>query len=237
MEKKVMLITGASGGIGREIAHYFNNGKFHLLLHHNESKLAIPESEYVTHLKADLSQYVGVQDLIANALIPFNKVDIVINNSGISLSAMSWKTTVDDWNRTIAVNLTAPFLLSQGFIPAMRKLNYGVIINITSVVAQTGMPGTAAYAASKSGLIGLTKTLARELAPNNIRVNALALGYFNQGMINDVPQNIQEEIIESIPAKKLGDPLTICKTLEWLIDDASAYVNGQVINLNGGLYS
>jgi NAD(P)-dependent dehydrogenase (short-subunit alcohol dehydrogenase family) len=118
----------------------------------------------------------------------------------------------------------------------MRLKNSGCIINISSVVAQSGAIGTAAYAASKAGLIGLTKTQSKELATNNITVNALALGYFNTGMIEDVPVALQKDIVETIPMKRLGDPLTVCKAIEWLISPESAYITGQVINLNGGMY-
>jgi NAD(P)-dependent dehydrogenase (short-subunit alcohol dehydrogenase family) len=170
-------------------------------------------------------------------LSKFGKVDVLINNSGISRNAVTWKTTDADWEETLLVNLTAPFKLCRAFIPAMRKQNGGSIINITSVVAQTGVVGTAAYAASKAGLIGLTKTMAKELAPNNIGVNALSLGYFEKGMISNVPEDLKNEIVAQIPMKKLGSVQTICKTISWLIDDETSYVTGQVINLNGGLHS
>jgi NAD(P)-dependent dehydrogenase (short-subunit alcohol dehydrogenase family) len=150
---------------------------------------------------------------------------------------MSWKTEFEEWRETMAINLDAPFLLSKAVIPAMRAQKSGTIINVSSVVAQTGAIGTAAYAASKAGLIGLTKTLSKELAPANISVNALALGYFNTGMIEDVPNELQQEIIKSIPMNRLGETETVCKTIEWLIADEMRYVTGQVINLNGGMYS
>jgi len=150
---------------------------------------------------------------------------------------MSWKTDYDAWKETLAINLDAPFLLSKAIIPSMRSNKFGKIINISSVVAQTGAIGTAAYAASKAGLIGLTKTMSKELALNNISVNALALGYFKVGMIDDVPQEMQQAIIETIPKKELGNPSAVCKTIEWLISDEAEYVTGQIINLNGGMYS
>jgi NAD(P)-dependent dehydrogenase (short-subunit alcohol dehydrogenase family) len=167
----------------------------------------------------------------------FGGVDVLINNAGISRSGMSWKISEDDWKDTMEVNLNAPFRLSQGVIPSMRSKKYGRIINISSVVAQTGNVGTAAYAASKAGLIGLTKTLSKELAASGISVNALALGYFETGMIVDVPLDQQAQIIQGIPAGRLGSTDTVCKSVEWLLSDEAAYVTGQVINLNGGLHS
>jgi NAD(P)-dependent dehydrogenase (short-subunit alcohol dehydrogenase family) len=193
-------------------------------------------SDSIAYFQADLTNEDEVNRMIEAVINRFGRIDVLINNAGISKSAMSWKTSLDAWNETMAINLTAPFLVAKACIPSMRENGSGSIINISSVVGQTGQIGTAAYAASKAGLIGLTKTLAKELASNNITVNALALGYFSTGMIADVPQEQQDQIIESIPLKKLGDPATVCKTIEWLISSEAAYVTGQVIQLNGGLY-
>jgi 3-oxoacyl-[acyl-carrier protein] reductase len=193
-------------------------------------------SDSIAYFQADLTNEDEVNRMIEAVINRFGRVDVLINNAGISKSAISWKTSLDAWNETIAINLTAPFLVAKACIPSMRKNGSGSIINISSVVGQTGQIGTAAYTASKAGLIGLTKTLAKELVSNNITVNALALGYFSTGMIADVPQEQQDQIIESIPLKKLGDPATVCKTIEWLISSEAAYVTGQVIQLNGVLY-
>ena len=237
MDKKVILITGASGGIGRELALFFNKEQHHLILHSFHNDVNIQSSENCTFLKADLSKPYEIDQMVDAILAKYGKIDVLINNSGISRNSVTWKTNDEDWDETIRVNLTAPFKLCRAFIPAMRKQNSGSIINITSVVAQTGVVGTAAYAASKAGLIGLTKTMAKELAPNNINVNALSLGYFECGMISDVPDDLKNEIVNNIPMKRLGSVETICKTVAWLIDKDSVYVTGQVINLNGGLYS
>ncbi|MBP6091532.1 MAG: 3-oxoacyl-ACP reductase FabG [Crocinitomicaceae bacterium] len=236
MEKKVILITGASGGMGTHFTNWFKQQNVNLALHYFEAKNTMEASDSIAYFQADLTNEDEVNHMIEAVISRFGRVDVLINNAGISKSAMSWKTTLEDWNATVAVNLTAPFLVSKACVPAMRNAKIGRIINITSVVGQTGQIGTAAYAASKAGLIGLTKTMAKELAFNNITVNALALGYFSTGMIADVPQEQQDQIIESIPLKKLGDPAAVCKTVEWLISDEAAYVTGQVIELNGGLH-
>ncbi len=236
MEKKVILITGASGGMGTHFTNWFKQQNVNLALHYFEAKNTMEALDSIAYFQADLTNEAEVTRMIEAVLIRFGRIDVLINNAGISKSAMSWKTTLEDWNTTLAVNLTAPFLVSKACISAMRNAKIGRIINITSVVGQTGHIGTAAYAASKAGLIGLTKTMAKELANNNITVNALALGYFSTGMIADVPQQQQDQIIESIPLKKLGDPAAVCKTVEWLISDEAAYVTGQVIELNGGLH-
>ena len=236
MEKKVILITGASGGMGTHFTNWFKQQNVNLALHYFEAKNTMEASDSIAYFQADLTNEDEVNRMSEAVISRFGRIDVLINNAGISKSAMSWKTTLEDWNATITVNLTAPFFVSKACVPAMRNAKIGRIINITSVVGQTGQIGTAAYAASKAGLIGLTKTMAKELATNNITVNALALGYFSTGMIADVPQEQQNQIIESIPLKKLGDPAAVCKTVEWLISDEAAYITGQVIELNGGLH-
>jgi NAD(P)-dependent dehydrogenase (short-subunit alcohol dehydrogenase family) len=237
MEKKVIVITGASGGMGKALTKWFLKEEYNLVLHHHASELEIENTENCFVVSGDLKSEAAIKDLVEQALSKFGRIDVLINNAGISRSAMSWKTELEAWKETMAINLDAPFLLSKEVIPGMRQRNFGKIINITSVVAQAGAIGTAAYAASKAGLIGLTKTLSKELASNNITVNALALGYFNTGMIEDVPTAMQEAIIATIPMKRLGDTDTVCKTIEWLIAEESAYITGQVINLNGGMFS
>lgn len=237
MGKKVILITGATGGMGKQLVSWFKNQDCLLILHYHDQDLDLVETDSIRFVKADLRLPEQIDEMAKKALDIFGRIDVLINNAGVSKSAMSWKMEFSDWKETMAINLDAPFLLSKAIIPSMRANNSGRIINISSVVAQTGAIGTAAYAASKAGLLGLTKTLSKELAPNGITVNSLALGYFNTGMIEDVPEDLQEAIIASIPLGKLGDPKTVCKTIEWLISDESSYVTGQVLNLNGGMYA
>ncbi len=237
MEKKVMLITGASGAMGLAVARWFAQQDYALALHYNNTAVALAENESIRHFQADLTREEAAIQLIAEVMNAFGRLDIVINNAGVSYSSMSWKTEAAIWKKTMAVNLDAPFYVCKAAIPHLREKARGRIINISSVVAQTGFPGTAAYAASKAGLIGLTKTLARELAPKKITVNVLALGYFNVGIIEDVPEDMQRAIISDIPCNRLGNPDTVSKTIEYLLSDEASYVTGQTINLNGGLFS
>jgi NAD(P)-dependent dehydrogenase (short-subunit alcohol dehydrogenase family) len=237
MDKKIIFITGASGGLGEAIAKYFLQQGHQLILHHNENPIGIEESNSVTHVKADLTNDEDLQKMFNKINNTVSHIDVLINNAGISKSSISWKTSTQDWDETIALNLTAPFKIAQRAIPLMRKNNWGRIINITSVVAQTGVVGTSAYAASKAGIIGLTKTLSKELIPFNITTNALALGYFDKGMIRDIPTELKEQIIDTIPAKELGQPAIICKTIDFLMQNEAHYINGQTLNLNGGLFS
>jgi NAD(P)-dependent dehydrogenase (short-subunit alcohol dehydrogenase family) len=237
MEKKIILITGASGGLGLTLSNYFSAQNHRLILCYNNHKPEIAENDHIIHIKADLRKSNQLEKAFQQAVSKWGKIDVLINNAGISKSNMSWKTSLDEWNETMQINLTAPFLFSKLVLPLMKKNAFGRIINISSVVAQTGVIGTSAYAASKSGLIGLTKTMSKEVAKHNITINALALGYFNKGMINDVPDNIKEEIIRTIPKNELGPPVIIAKTIDYLMSSDAHYVTGQTINLNGGLYS
>lgn len=235
MEQKVIVITGATGGLGRALVKHFEQQNVRLALHTFQQE---PFDVACAHawFKADLRDENQVASFIGTVIANFGRVDVLINNAGISKDGMSWKLSSSDFQEVIAVNLTAPFLLMKGFIPAMRSQEFGRIISISSVVAQTGVVGTSAYAASKAGLLGLTKTVAKETAQAGITVNALALGYFNEGMIEEVSQELQIQIIQQIPKKRLGTTDTICATVDWLISPAADYVTGQTISLNGGLF-
>lgn len=237
MEKKVILITGASGGLGSSMAEYFSQKDYALVLHHNENLPALEEGSNIMHFKADLTKEAEVDNMINAIIDRYKHLDIVVNNAGISDSTISWKTSLESWEKTMATNLTAPFLVCKHAIPFMRDQKWGRIINISSVVGQTGFIGTSAYTASKAGLIGLTKTLSKELSSSGVTANNLALGYFNKGMIRDVPDDLRKEIEEKIPLKRLGEPEAICHTIVYLIDTSANYITGQTINVNGGLYT
>jgi NAD(P)-dependent dehydrogenase (short-subunit alcohol dehydrogenase family) len=205
-------------------------------LHYHKHKPGVKGQNIRTY-PADISNEEEVKKLIQSVQSDFGRIDMVVHNAGVSRNGMSWKINQSDWDETIAVNLTGPFLVSKYVTPIMREQSFGRIVFMSSVVAQTGFIGTAAYAASKAGLLGLTKTLAKELAPKNIAVNAIALGYFNTGMIHDVPQEMQEQLKAKIPVGELGDPQQLIHLLETLFADEAGYMTGQTLNLNGGLYS
>lgn len=236
MEKKVILLTGASGALGTHIAAALKAAGHCLILQYRDHPLDAQDDDTLA-VRCDLGQVSDIRRLVEEGISRFGRIDALINNAGISRSSVSWKTTEEDWLETIRVNLNAPFFLSQAVIPHMREQGSGRIINVSSVVAQTGFAGTSAYAASKAGLLGLTKTLSKELARFNITVNAVALGYFNTGMISDVPQEAQEKLLEQVPVGKLGDPKVLIKAIEFLLSDEASFVTGQTMNLNGGLYS
>lgn len=236
MDKKVILITGATGGLGSAMVKHFEKQDVRLVLHTFQQEPFDVACEHAW-FKADLRDENQVQNLVTSAMANFGRVDVLINNAGISKNGMSWKLSPRDFNEVIAVNLTAPFLLCHGVIPSMRAHNFGRIITISSVVAQTGVPGTVAYAASKAGVLGMTKTIAKEVSNQSITCNALALGYFDQGMISEVSAELQEQIIAQIPKNRLGGVETILSTIDWLLKEESDYITGQTISLNGGLFT
>lgn len=236
MERKVIVITGATGGLGSEMVKHFEQQNVRLALHTFQQEPFDVACEHAW-FKADLRDPKQIDTLIAAILANFGRIDVLINNAGISKNGMSWKLSDADFNEVIAVNLTAPFKLIKGFLPKMREQKSGRIISVSSVVAQTGVVGTAAYAASKAGLIGLTKTVSKETATNGITVNCLALGYFNVGMIDEVAPEMQAQIIQAIPQQQLGSVATILATIDWLISKEADYITGQTISLNGGLFN
>lgn len=233
---KTILIIGSSGGLGTVLVDYFKDKSYNLALHYLTNPVDV-SADSVKHYQADITKEDEVSSMVGKVVSDFGKIDVVLHNAGVSRNGMSWKIEQSDWNDTLAVNLTGPFLVSKHVIPHMRTNDFGRILFMSSVVAQTGFVGTAAYAASKAGLLGLTKTLAKELATKNVTVNAIALGYFNAGMINDVPQEMQEQLKENIPVGTLGDPQELAALIEFLCSDKSSYLTGQTLNLNGGLYT
>lgn len=234
--KKTLLIIGSSGGLGTAMVEHFQNSDFNLALHYfkNEPKV---EADHIKTYQGDITFETQVKSLIDAVIKDFGRIDFVVHNAGVSHNGISWKVDQADWDETMAVNLTGPFLVSKYVIPSMREQSFGRIIFMSSVVAQTGFIGTAAYAASKAGLLGLTKTLAKELASKNITVNAIALGYFNTGMIHDVPQEMQEQLKLQIPMGELGNPEQLIHLIETLFSEKSGYMTGQTLSLNGGLFT
>jgi len=161
--------------------------------------------------------------------------DAVLHCAGIPSAGISWKVSTEEFRKVNAVNYEAPFFLSQGIIPSMRKKNWGRIVFFSSIVAQTGIPGTTAYSASKSALFGMTRTMASELATNHITVNCIAPGYMDEGMIREIPEAMRAEIIAKTPVAKLSDTDGIVKMVELLLSNEANSITGQVLSVNGGL--
>jgi NAD(P)-dependent dehydrogenase (short-subunit alcohol dehydrogenase family) len=231
---KTILVVGSSGGLGQVISSWFAEKGYNLALHYLQHEPQI-SGDRIKKYKADITKEIEVKKLIENVISDFGKIDVVINNAGVSKSEISWKTSSENWEHTLAVNLNGPFYVAKYVLPHMRQNSFGRIIFMSSIVAQTGFIGTAAYAASKAGLIGLTKTLAKEVASKNITVNAIAPGYFSAGMINDVTPELQEQLKKQIPVGTLGKPEEIAALIEYIISENATYLTGQTLGLNGGL--
>jgi NAD(P)-dependent dehydrogenase (short-subunit alcohol dehydrogenase family) len=235
MEKRTILIIGSSGGLGSELVKSFDETKYNLALHYYSNPVLIESKSYKAY-QADITIETEVEALVKKVVADFGSVDIVLNNAGVTISEMSWKTGLPNWEKTLAINLTGPFLVTKHVLPHMRQNKFGRIVYMSSIVAQTGHVGASAYAASKSGLFGLVKTISKEVANKGITINAVALGYFNAGMIEDVPEKMQEELKQAIPVSALGKPEELSELIKYIISEKSSYLTGQTINLNGGLY-
>lgn len=239
---KTILLTGASGGVGLELIKPLSEAGYNLALHYHEKleplaeKLdAVNPETKVACFKADLTLESEVIALFESIHEVFDGIDILVNNAGISISGMTWKMDLADWTTTLNTNLTSAFLCTKYALPYMRENAWGRIINVSSVVAQTGFIGTSAYAASKAGLYGFTKSVAREVANKNISVNTMSYGYMNAGMIDVLTDELQAQIIEQIPQKRLGPIDNIAETILFLASENAGYITGQNIPINGGL--
>jgi len=243
--ERPILLTGANGGVGVELADYLLNQGYQKLIfsYHTASdrigsvvkKHGFSEADMC--FKADLTQEGDVRRLKESVQAKHGNLWALLNLAGTSSNGMSWKLPVDEFRRIIDVNLTTSFLTAREFIPGMREAVGGRIINTSSVVAFTGVAGASHYCASKAGIVGLTRALSTELASKAITVNALALGYFEYGMINTIPENLREEIVKRIPAGHFGKIGELGGLIDFLLDDKSSYITGQVLHLNGGIYS
>ncbi|MFN5735819.1 MAG: SDR family NAD(P)-dependent oxidoreductase [Flavobacteriales bacterium] len=233
---KTVLITGASGGIGLRIAKSLISSGFNMVLQGNrnmEVLMALQElhPDRVRVVSADISSMDGIALVVQAAA----DCDAVLHCAGIPSAGISWKVSTEEFRKVNAVNYEAPFFLSQGIIPSMRKKNWGRIVFFSSIVAQTGIPGTTAYSASKSAVFGMTRKMASELATNHITVNCIAPGYMDEGMIREIPEAMRAEIIAKTPVAKLSDTDGIVKMVELLLSNEANSITGQVLSVNGGL--
>lgn len=234
---KTVLITGASGGIGMRITPSLLSAGYDLVLHGHRNMEALismkaQHPERIRIVSADIATEEGLGQVVEAA----SGCDAVLHCAGIPSAGISWKVSAEEFRNVNAVNYEAPFYISQGIIPSMRSKGWGRIIFFSSIVAQTGIPGTSAYSASKSALFGLTRTMATELAANNITVNCIAPGYMDEGMIREIPEAMRAEIIAKTPIAKLSDTDGIVKMVELLLANEANSITGQVLSVNGGLW-
>ena len=238
--EKIVIITGASRGIGREIAKRLAKKGLNVIANYNKSKEVAKElkSELeqegigIDIVKADVSKREEAKKLAKYALDKYGKIDVLINNAGISEYKLFTDETDEDWNKIINTNLYSAFAMSQEVIPNMIHNKDGLIINMSSAWGVVGGSLEVIYSVSKAGMDGLTKALAKELGPSNIRVNSIAPGMIYTKMNEKFSKEELEEIKEEIPLGTIGEASDISKCVEWLIEDK--YTTGQVISINGG---
>ena len=233
---KTVLISGASGEIGAAIAREFYKNGYNVVINYNSNKEradALAKEINGLAIKADVCKQDEVENMFAEATKHFGKIDVLVNNAGIAFKKMLCDTAIEEWNKVINVNLTGTFLLSKC---ALNQMMYsgGKIINVSSVFGISGASCEAAYSASKAGVIGLTKSMAKEYA--NVCVNCVCPGAIDTKMNNNLTQEEKQELIEEIPAGRLGTSEEVAKTVAFLASEAADYITGQVISINGGMY-
>ena len=242
LEGKVALITGATRGIGKGIAEVFAKQGAHVAFTYagsvDKAKALEEELGKITKVKSyqsDASDYDAAQQLAADVIADFGKIDILINNAGITRDNLMLRMSKDDWDTIIRVNLDSVFNLTKAVIKPMMKARAGSIINMTSVVGIKGNAGQANYAASKAGVIGFSKSIALELGSRNIRCNAIAPGFIETEMTAALDEKTVQGWRDAIPLKRGGQPEDVANACVFLASDMSTYISGQVLNVDGGM--
>ena len=243
LKEKVALITGASQGIGRATALAFAaSGAKVAVAARQIAKL----EELVKEIEAaggealavplDVADAAQVKAAFATVLAKFGKLDVLVNNAAITRDTLALRMKVEDWDAVLRTNLTGAYLCIQQALGAMLKARYGRIVNITSVVAQTGNAGQANYVSSKAGVIGLTRAIAVEVASRSITVNAVAPGFIETPMTDPLSQELKDKMKSMIPLGRFGTDKEIASAVMFLASDEAAYITGQVLDVNGGMY-
>lgn len=238
--KKVIIVTGASRGIGREVSRYLSREGNIVIANYNKSESQAielkeelkKENIEIDIFKADVSKREEVKEMIKFVISKFGKIDVLINNAGISEVKMFTDVTDEDWNRIINTNLYSAFCMTQEVLENMIHNKKGCIINISSIWGMVGASCEAIYSMSKAGIDSLTKSLAKELGPSNIRINSIAPGIIDTTMNNILSEEDINDITSNIPLGKIGSAIDIAKCVKWLIEDE--YTTGQIISVNGG---
>ena len=244
LDGKTCLVTGGSRGIGRSIAEELAAAGADVAVNYYSSEEAAYDvvddiestggNAAVVH--ADVSDFEAVRGMADRVHETFGDLDVLVNNAGINIDKRFGDLTPEDWQRVIDINLTGSYNTSRVFFEELRESEEGRIVNISSVIGEMGNIGQANYAASKSGLFGLTRTLAKELAGHRTTVNAVAPGFTWTDMLEEVPEGIREQIKSEIPVGRFAEPEEVSGTVRFLASERSSYITGQVIDVNGGMH-
>jgi len=243
LKDKVALITGSAQGIGKAIAAAMAREGANIIISDVNLELSQQTASEIQALgvkaialKLNVTDPADIEASVKQAIEQLGKIDILVNNAGITKDGLFIRMKKEDWDAVIGINLTGVFNVTKVIAPLLMKQRWGRIINIASIVGQMGNFGQANYSASKAGLIGFTKTLARELASRGVTVNAIAPGFIKTAMTDKIPEEAKQKMLESIPMGKLGLPEDIASAAVFLASNAAEYITGQVIAVNGGMY-
>lgn len=242
-ERKTILVTGGARGIGKEVATVYAENGYNIILNYVSDKTDVEglKKEFeekgveILILKADVSKSNEVETLVKQAIEKFGKIDVLVNNAGITKDNLLMRMSEEEFNQVIEINLKGTYLVTKAVSKYMMKKRKGSIINLSSVVGVAGNSGQCNYAASKAGIIGFTKSVAKELASRNIRANAVAPGFIATDMTNVLTDEIKENINHQIPLKRMGNPREVAELIYFLGSDKSSYITGQVIHVDGGM--
>jgi len=243
--KRIVVVTGGSRGIGRAVCLRFARDDASIIfVHYDPDDLKANETlglldkmgvEARTE-KLDVSSFEAVEEFFREVVREFGRVDVLVNNAGITRDTFLMRMSVDQWDEVLTVNLKSVFNCTKAVVRSMIKERSGRIVNISSLVGQIGNSGQANYAASKAGILGFTKSVAKELATRGITVNAVAPGFIDTEMTEKLPDKTKEAFLTQIPMGRIGKPDEVAEAVYWLASQGATYITGQVIHVNGGLY-